>query len=118
MATMRARVELRGSLSHTGMGRTFKKGSPQIITNPAEIEYYKSLGGFTVTVLPDVKVKGKPTAPPPPDGDDDGESAYTEAELNGMTKAQLTEVAEEYELELDDAMKKADMVAAILSAQG
>lgn len=120
---MRARVELRGALTHIGQGRKFKKGSPQILTNPAEIAYYKQQGGFSVTMMAAEKTKAKATEPTKPadDGGGDGgaEASYTEQVLQGKTKAELSELAAEtWELELDpDTMKKDDMVVAMLKAQ-
>lgn len=61
----RARIELRGALSHARGGRTFKKGAPQIVTNAGEIAYYRSVGGFSVTMLeddPPPRVKAPPPA--------------------------------------------------------
>ncbi len=119
MATMKARVELRGAMSHLAGGRKFLKGKPQILTNPSEIAYYKAQGGFSVTMMATEKTKAK--AKPVDTGDDgDGDGdKHTEASLNSNTKAELQELAaEEFELELDsDDMKKADMVTAILEAQ-
>jgi len=56
MAT-RARVELRGSLTHEHEGRRFKRGSPQILTTVSEIMYYQSQSGFVVTILDNGKDK-------------------------------------------------------------
>jgi hypothetical protein len=46
-----ARVELKGSLSHTKGDRVFKKGVPQHITDPDEIRYYSSMSSFNVVLL-------------------------------------------------------------------
>lgn len=85
MANTRAKVELMGSETHTGRGRTIERGKPVILTNPSDIRYYQSQGGFTVTVLEDAAAKpagkpakGKPAKPAPPpvedDSDDDSDS--------------------------------------------
>ena len=49
------------------------------------------------------------------DGDDDGEDE--DDELDGMTKAQLLEYAADNEVDLGDATKKADILAAIRAEQ-
>lgn len=62
----RARIELRGSLSHTVRGRVFKKGQPQIITNPDDILYFQQTDGFVVTLMnaaEKVKAPGTETQP-------------------------------------------------------
>jgi hypothetical protein len=93
-----ARVELVGSLTHDGNGRKFKKGEPQIITTPSDIQYYQSQAGFTVVFLSQEKTKVVEGAKPPKkpvanvivndvdeddddgeendDGEDDGEDGY------------------------------------------
>jgi hypothetical protein len=83
MANMRAKVELLGSETHTGRGRTIERGKPVILTNPSDIRYYQAQGGFSVTILEDASAKpaakpvkgGKPAKPAPPpveeDSDDD-----------------------------------------------
>lgn len=65
----KARVELRGSMSHTGNGRKFEKGKPQIMTNPSDIAYYQQQGEFSVTMLEEddekpAKQKVKVAKPP------------------------------------------------------
>ena len=65
---MRARVELRGALTHRRGGVTFKKGQAQTITDPAAVAYYKSTGGFSVTMLEEetyTRVKEEPKESPP-----------------------------------------------------
>lgn len=116
---MRARVELRGSLTHTAGARKFKKGSPQILTNPSEIAYYRAQGGFSVTMMATEKAKAKGKPVPPPEETGGAEDGHTQASLNAMTKAELAGLAaDEFELMLDpEDMKKADMVDAILQAQ-
>ena len=39
-------------------------------------------------------------------------------DLEAMTKAELTQYGKEYSLELDDKLRKADMIAAIKEAMG
>jgi len=118
----RARVELRGSLTHVGGGRTFKKNAPQILTNASEIAYYKGQAGFSVTEMKDSpKAKAKAAPPPSDDSDESGsgdEEGYTDAELRAMTKADLVDLGKEMGLALSDADKKADLIAAILEHQG
>jgi len=117
----RARVELRGSMSHTGGPRTFKKGQPQVLTNPDHIEYYRKVGGFSVTNLKDEKAKpGKKPAPADTSGGDDGDDeddVYTEADLKKMKVPELHDLAAELELEVDPDAKKADIIEVILNSQ-
>jgi hypothetical protein len=49
--TIKARVELIGSFTHNSHWRKFRKGSPQILTNPSEIQYYQNQYGFDVVLL-------------------------------------------------------------------
>jgi hypothetical protein len=110
---IRARVELRGSLTHDQGGRVFKKGSPQILSNAAEIKYYQGQAGFSVTML-DTKAK----APAPVvDDDDTGESDndYEEADLRKMKKADLVEICEELELDTEGTVN--ELIDRILEAQ-
>jgi len=51
----RARVELRGALTHTRGHRTFTKGAPQVLTDDAELAYYKAQSQFSVTMLEEPK---------------------------------------------------------------
>jgi len=129
MANVAAKVELTGSMSHTYAGHILKRGTPQIVTNPSLIAYYRAQKGISVTILEKAK------APPPPaiqqkkqvededesgvDGEESGAQIrqYAESELKMMTKAQLTEIALEYALAVDDSTKKADIVAAIIESQ-
>jgi len=55
--TIKARVELIGSFTHNSHWRKFRKGSPQILTNPAEIQYYQNQYGFDVVLLDHEKEK-------------------------------------------------------------
>ena len=74
----KARVELRGCMTHSGRGRTFKKGVPQIMTNPSDILYYQGQGDFSVVMLDDdpapktdePKPKTKVKEPKPVDEDE------------------------------------------------
>lgn len=77
MATLRARVELRDSLTHFAPpragGRTMERGKPVIMTDPAQIQYYSTQAGFLVTMLEDKKAAAPalPPPPPPPPVDED-----------------------------------------------
>jgi len=142
MANMRARVELRGCLTHTARGRTVERGRPFYTTNPADIAYYKSCGEYAVTILESEPAKpakakpARPAAPPPPPDDeggegedggdeDEGESEdltdahYTKADLEKMTKPDLATLADEdFGLKLNpDNMNKPKMIGVILKAQ-
>jgi len=115
---LRARVELRGSLTHDHGGRVFKKGSPQILTNPAEIKYYQGQAGFAVTVLEGDKAKAKAAATPAAtDVDEDGDDLveYSEADLRKMKKAELVEIAEELELDTEGTVN--ELIDRILETQ-
>lgn len=120
MATMRARVELRGSLTHqapaSAGGRLMKRGSPVIMTDPAQIQYYRSQGGFSVSMLEAKKPAPAPAAPSEPAGGEGSEGGHTEAELKKMKKAQLVEIAEGLGLETDGATV-AELIDGILEAQ-
>jgi len=115
MAFARARVELKGSLSHSGGPRFFKKGLPQILTIPSHIEYYQAVGGFSVTMLGNAKAKAAP--PPPVPVEEPSEDGLMEAELKKMKVAELHEVAKEMGLEIEPDAKKLALIKAILAAQ-
>lgn len=143
MANLKARVELRGCLTHSARGRTCKRGQPFYTTNAADIAYYKAQGEYSVTMLaappaPKAKAaKPKPPPPPPPDDDDDDDdeedgeegeepegedeepASHTKSDLERMNKEALAELAEtSFSLDLDpDKLSKPKMVAAILKAQ-
>ena len=145
MATMRARIELRGALTHEGRGRKSVRGKPFYSTNASEIAYYRSCGEFIVTVLStDEAVRPKPKktkkgkkakAPPPPEEDDDEDDeeddeededergevtdTLTKSALMAQNKTSLATLAfDMFKLELDvDALSKSKMVGAILKAQ-
>ncbi len=60
----RAKVVLSGeALSYTRAGRTFKRGKPQYLTAPGEINFYRSCAGFSVVDVDKAKAKAKATAP-------------------------------------------------------
>jgi hypothetical protein len=64
---MKATVELIHALSHTGRnGRTMVRGRPQIITNPADIEYYQNQREYVVTVTSEAASKKAAKSFPPP----------------------------------------------------
>lgn len=73
-------VELLSSASLSENGRTFHKGRPQLLTNPAEIAQYRNRPGFRFTILeeqpkpvPKPEPKRLPVEPEPktPISDDD-----------------------------------------------
>lgn len=97
-------------------GRNWKKGDQHIITDGADILYYRQQPEFTVTMLQ----APKPKPPPEPVADDEGddEGPLTEADFKKMSKAALIEhAADEHDLALDDSMKKPEMIQHILDAQ-
>jgi len=114
----KARVTLTKALTHDGRGRKFVKGQPQVIDSEADIAYYKAQSEFTVTFLKDVKRPAKPAPEPEPEVDEDDEvdEPVTAESLGKMTKTELINFAagEPYNLALDNEMKKAEMIAAIL----
>jgi hypothetical protein len=134
--TIRARVELIGSFTHSSKWRTFRKGNPQILTNPAEIQYYKNQPSFNVVLL-DSKTKEKVVKEvikkvklePPQDEveeaegyeeeeeyeeDDDEESGYTEGMLKDFKKSQLRALANDLELDIEGTKK--ELIARIIEA--
>jgi len=138
---MRARVELKGCLSHRGNGREFKMGNPQILTNPADIKYYQGQADFTVTVMESKKSKVRAEEESEPeindvydeeendendeeeDGEDeDGEDEdeedgedYTEDDLNSHKKADLKNIAAEMGLDVNGT--KNELIERILGNQ-
>lgn len=132
----KARIQLKGAMSHTARGRRVEKGKPFYTTNAADIAYYKAQGGFLVTMLEEDKPKPAPKrkpAPPPepetePEGGDEGDDeesddltngSYTKSDLMAIKKADLATLAkDDFDLDLDpDNLNKSQMVAAILKAQ-
>jgi hypothetical protein len=135
--TIRARVELIGSFTHSSKWRTFRKGNPQILTNPAEIQYYKNQPSFNVVLL-DSKTKEKVVKEvikktklePPQDEveegegyeeeeeyeeeEDDEESGYTEGMLKDFKKSQLRALANDLELDIEGTKK--ELMARIIDA--
>lgn len=126
MANMRAKVELLGSESHTGRGRTIERGKPLILTNPSDIRYYQAQGGFSVTMLdqPLPGGKGKPVpkpakgkaAPPPEDDEelDEDDSEESDDSEDTEESSEDTEESEDdseegEEQEATDVMSKADL---------
>lgn len=112
---MRARVELRGSLTHQGKGRFFKKGSPQILTNAAEVLYYQQQSGFAVTMLSEQSKTATKVVAPEPDDSGEGDNDFNEAELRKMKKADLQEVAEELGLDTEGTVN--ELIERIMDAQ-
>lgn len=86
----KARVELRSALSHTARGRQFKKGAPQILTNPADILFYQQQSEFSVTLLEEdkpapvapakVKAAPAPKEPEPEEPVDENEEELKDAD--------------------------------------
>jgi hypothetical protein len=121
-----AKIELTGSLTHSARGRIFKKGMPQILTDPSDVSYYQTQADFCVTIL-DKPKDAKPASTPATKGEESLEESkpgarkprkrYTETELKNMNKAQLAEIAVGYGLAVEDTTKKADIVADIVEAQ-
>lgn len=117
MATLRARVELRESLTHTHAGRTFVKGKPQILTNSADVKYYQETGGFSVTILEEPKEKvavpAKPAVVEPA-----GPVVHSKSQLMKLNKEKLaTLAADQFGLALDAGLSQKEMVDQILKAQ-
>jgi hypothetical protein len=115
----RAKVQLRKCESFTGLaGEMWRKNQTRIISDSSKIRYYKGNSEFVVTDLS--SAQPKQAAAPVVDAGEDSSSELSEAALFRMTKAELVDFgAEEYGLELDeDEMKKDDLVAAVLEAQG
>jgi len=129
----KAIVRLTGSETHSRGGRSFKKGYPQTLTDKAEIEYYRTTGGFNVQyvdgkpgVAPPVAA---PTAPPVEvdnDGIEDDDDVdddeveieiLTKAQLKDMKKEQLMLAGEERLVLFTGKEKKDDMIVQILEAQ-
>jgi len=109
----RARVELKGCLTFQGKGRTFKKGSPQILTNPADIMYYQQQAVFVVTMLSEKSKVVVETKQPVDNIKDDND--FNESELRKMKKADLQEVAEELGLDTEGTVN--ELIERILDAQ-
>lgn len=116
----KARVTLTKALAHDGRGRKFVKGQPQVIDSEADIAYYKAQSEFSVTILKDVAPKRPAKAAPEPEPEDDDEDEaeeITAESLGKMTKTALINLAagEPYNLALDNEMKKAEMITAIIN---
>jgi hypothetical protein len=119
---VKARVQLTGPATWSGRGHHFRRGESKILTQPADILFFKHAGGFSVTMLEGAT----PRPPPPPDStpeleveesDDVDVSGYTRADLDLQTKASLIQLAnQDLGISLDMSMKKSDMVDAILAA--
>ncbi len=133
----RARVELKGCQSYNDKARKFKKGEVQIITNPTDILFFKSLSDFSVTELQEIapKVKKAKKKPVPEKivpkevapkeevlEDDDGETeddiVYTKDELKEMKKRELVELATQRDLFLEGTERKSRIINVILDGQG
>lgn len=107
-----ARITLRGSLSHTHKGRTFVRGIPQIVTDPAEIGYYKGQAGFAVKMLKEKKsTKTKKASAVKK------VKKYEKSELQTMNKKQLIKAAGKRGLLLTGEETKKDLLEAILQDQ-
>jgi cell division ATPase FtsA len=136
--TIRARVELIESFTHDSRWRKFRRGSPQIITNPAEIQYYKNQPGFSVVLLdPETKEKvvkevikkvksksqqdevekeeeGYDEEEYDEEEEDEEEAGYTEGMLKDFKKSQLRSLANDLELDIEGTKK--ELIARIIDA--
>lgn len=138
MATITARVQLRGAESFDGHGHKFKRNQVKVLSNPADIRYFQMQPAFKVTILGKA-APAKPTtsAPPAPagaageggQGDDapEGEDGGSEAETGegdsedgepsgplpwkpGMRKAELLAAAESRGIAVTEDDNKATIV--------
>jgi hypothetical protein len=138
---MRAKIELKNRASFSHRGFKIIKGQPQIITNPSDINYLKSVSCLRVTILEAPKTKQKALADDEkkseeileadPIGEsegltdsdegseeeDDG-AIFTFKELKkNNTKPELVKIAKEMGVFLEGSENKDTMVNAILDAQ-
>jgi len=121
----RAKITLRGSMTHTVKGRTFRKGFPQIITNLADIKYYESQPGFHVEMLSaPKKASTNPAAPkktkdvPKPQVEEKpAAETHSRDKLKSMKKMELFAIAKHWGVETEGNEKKLDIIEAILEAQ-
>lgn len=115
----KARVELVRAESHEARGRVFKKRQPRVLTDDGDIAYYKLQPEFSVTMLKEAVKKPKVPEPEPeaPEAPETPEE-HTEESLGKLTKTQLINLAasEPFNLALDNEMRKADMIEAVLEA--
>lgn len=131
---VRAKVQLdsRGPVTFHGRGRKLARGESIIVTNQADIRYFQTQGGFSVTILEGTMPKAPPPEPEADEDDEDedlepdedldpegpAEPTYTRGDLNKQTKSQLVGLGAELSVELTMDMSKSAMVNAILEAQG
>lgn len=130
---VRARVELVGSYTHSSNWRRFVKNQPQILTNPAEIQYYQNQVGFNVVLLKSeikekiveinhVKPKKEKEVLDEIEYDDDDyeedddevEEGYTESSLRELKKSQLKAIAGDMGLDTEGTRK--ELVARIVES--
>jgi hypothetical protein len=83
-------------LTHTAPGKpTFKKGAPQILTDPELIRFYQTTGGFTVTMLKEDPPKAKApvvekkSTPPPAKASDDSVDDVNEDAMKDAVKSTM-----------------------------
>lgn len=133
--TIRARVELVGSSTHHSNWRRFVKNQPQILTNPAEIQYYQNQSGFNVVLLENEtkkKVVETPLRMKPikkvdeeinqeedydeseEDEDEDEDEGYTESSLRELKKSQLKAIANDMDLDIEGTRK--ELIARIIES--
>lgn len=135
----KARVELKGASTFSSRGRKFKKGFPQVLTNPSDIQYYKGQPDFDVQILDEMIVEKKPAitkvrkieksdpgvekvalkslpkkAAPPVEKEF---HFHKYGKLKTMKKVQLVAIAEEIEVFLEGNESKSKMINSILEAQ-
>ena len=107
----RAKITLTGCISYTTpRGRVWRRRETRIISDAAEIAYYRNNNEFVITIIPDAEPKAPPKSEDP--------KAYAASTLGRMSKPELTTLAAaRFNTELEAGMRKEDMVAEILKAQ-
>ena len=123
----KAEVELVDALSLMENGRTFSRGKPQLITNPAEIASYVNRPGFKVKVIGTLpKAAAKKTAKKPAQKTEESPPVapkpeipiHTKGKLAQMRKSELIELGLQYDLGFDGLETAKRMIDDILLAQG
>lgn len=111
-----------GPLTHTGRGRKFERGQSVILSDDADILYYKGVRGFDVRALagsksPKAGAKAGAKSAAPEDAPASSEELTREG-LDKLTKSALLQlVADEgLDAKVDQSMRKADMIDAILES--
>lgn len=112
----RASVKLTGCASWEGRARKFsRRGDTKILTDTADIAFFKSNGNFIVKDLadaPKAKAKAKPAVPnpPPPSGDGKAEDGPTPWKKNS-NKATLIAACESRDIAVTDEETNGSLVA-------